>query len=162
MSELDIEEIRECVRESREDGHLVWRTLEDQALTGQMGRHLTALCDEVEHLRAERDLMREEISLSAMKTTKANAEAEGDPEGARVGKVPVGIVRFDVTIRVDGAEIDAGVLTAPLRAGSKDGKLQVELLDLREAFAEALDAAEEIQAEPSAMAADGKDWFGPQ
>ena len=60
--------------------------------------------------------------------------------GIRVAETIVGIVRFDVTIRgVDGAEIDAGMLTAPLRAGAKDGKLQVEPLDLREAFAEALD-----------------------
>ena len=52
----------------------------------------------------------------------------------------VGIVRFDVTIRgVDGTEIDAGMLTAPLRAGAKNGKLQVEPLDLQAAFAEALD-----------------------
>ena len=58
-------------------------------------------------------------------------------------KAIVGTVRFDVTIRgVDGAEIDAGMLTAPLRAGEKDGKLQVEPLDLRAAFAEALDTAD--------------------
>ena len=57
-----------------------------------------------------------------------------------VAKAIVGVVRFDVTIRgVDGAEIDAGMLTAPLRAGVKNGKLQVEPADLREAFAEALD-----------------------
>ena len=61
-----------------------------------------------------------------------------------VAKAIVGTVRFDVTIRgVDGAEIDAGMLTAPLRAGAKDGKLQVEPADLRAAFAEALDTAEE-------------------
>ena len=61
-----------------------------------------------------------------------------------VAKAIVGVVRFDVTIRgVDGAEIDAGMLTAPLRAGAKDGKLQVEPADLRAAFAEALDTAEE-------------------
>jgi len=59
-----------------------------------------------------------------------------------VAKAMVGIVKFDVTIRrVDGAEIDAGMLTAPLRAGAKDGKLQVEPADLRAAFAEALDTA---------------------
>ena len=63
---------------------------------------------------------------------------------SHVAKAIVGVVRFGVTIRgVDGAEIDAGVLTAPLRAGAKDGKLQVEPLDLRAAFAEALDTAEE-------------------
>jgi len=82
---------------------------------------------------------------------------------SHVVKAIVGIVRFDVTIRgVDGVEIDAGMLTAPLRAGVKDGKLKVDPLDLRAAFAEALDAAEETQAEPSARAADGTDWFGPQ
>ena len=63
---------------------------------------------------------------------------------SHVAKTIVGIVRFDVTIRgVDGTEIDAGMLTAPLRAGAKDGKLQVEPADLRAAFAEALDTAEE-------------------
>jgi len=63
--------------------------------------------------------------------------------GIRVAKAIVGIVRFDVTIRgVDGVEIDAGMLTAPLRAGAKDGKLQVEPLDLQAAFAEALDTAD--------------------
>ena len=62
----------------------------------------------------------------------------------RVAEAIVGIVRFDVTIRgVDGTEIDAGMLTAPLRAGTKDGKLQVEPADLRAAFAEALDTTEE-------------------
>ncbi len=61
-----------------------------------------------------------------------------------VAKAIVGTVRFGVIIRgVDGAEIDAGMLTAPLRAGAEDGKLQVEPADLREAFAEALDTAEE-------------------
>ena len=82
---------------------------------------------------------------------------------SHVVKAIVGIVRFDVTIRgVDGVEIDAGMLTAPLRAGAKDGKLQVEPLDLREAFAEALDTAEEIQTGPSVRAADGTDGFCPQ
>ena len=62
--------------------------------------------------------------------------------GTREAETIVGIVRFDVTIRgFNGAEIDAGVLKAPLRAGAKDGKLQVEPADLREAFAEALDTA---------------------
>ena len=61
-----------------------------------------------------------------------------------MGVAIVGVVKFGVTIRgVDGAEIDAGMLTAPLRAGVKDGKLQVEPADLRAAFAEALDTAEE-------------------
>ena len=83
--------------------------------------------------------------------------------GIRVAKAIVGIVKFDVTIRVvDGTEIDAGMLTAPLRAGVKNGKLQVEPLDLRAAFAEALDTAEEIQTEPSARTADGTDGFCPQ
>ena len=83
--------------------------------------------------------------------------------GIRVAKAIVGIVRFDVTIRgFNGAEIEAGMLTAPLRAGAKDGKLQVESLDLRAAFAEALDTAEEIQTDPSARAADGTDGFCPQ
>ena len=81
---------------------------------------------------------------------------------SHVVKAVVGVVRFDVTIRgFNGAEIDAGMLTAPLRAGAKDGKLQVEPADLRAAFAEALDAAEEIQTEPSSRAADGTDGFCP-
>ena len=46
---------------------------------------------------------------------------------SHVAKAIVGIVKFNVTIRgVDGAEIDAGMLTAPLRAGAKDGKLRSE------------------------------------
>ena len=62
----------------------------------------------------------------------------------RKAETIVGVVRFDVTIRgSNGAEIDAGVLTAPLRAGAKDGKLKVEPADLRAAFAEALDTAGE-------------------
>ena len=79
-----------------------------------------------------------------------------------MGVAIVGVVKFGVIIRgVDGAEIDAGMLTAPLRAGVKDGKLQVEPADLRAAFAEALDTAEEIQTDPSARAADGTDGFCP-
>ncbi len=78
-----------------------------------------------------------------MQTNESDPTPYGGAVLMGVAKAIVGTVRFDVTIRgVDGAEIDAGMLTAPLRAGVKDGKLQVEPADLREAFAEALDAAD--------------------
>ncbi|MDN5985834.1 MAG: hypothetical protein L0H88_08955 [Propionibacterium sp.] len=57
-------------------------TIPDAELIAHAPADLTALCDEVEHLRAERDLMREAISLSLMKATKLRAEAVGDLEAA--------------------------------------------------------------------------------